>query len=982
MFNLNRSTDFRSSFIQFGHSAADLVATTAKLPFSGGWGRLVLFGPPVLLLYGGVAYLVSKLAIRLLSSAAHYLYAITKSLYNRIKTRFSPKKPVPAPPSTNSKPSSQPVSIPPIFAAAKPSVPIVHPPQVVYQPKPLPADAAKDRNQSLLKFSAVVEEFVIDPLVKKKDLIAGINCSEKELKTWLISMTLWSLGKAWDELEGQYVKFNTSPVDTLESVQKQASFIDPDIGKFFEQNKLLTDYEAILKGINGSNLSDKNKLALVALYYKYEAIIKGAKNPKNSATEEDEIKQKFAKAMNHGMATTLTHMIDIVQGWLTLVDKPSVALIPVFPASAQAPIAAAPDKHSLLVDEVSIQLKENLTNKYLVPIWIKKYQEWKKDVEQELRKLKLDDPNILENYLKGSIDEKKLLESSDSGKISTSLTSAIFFMKAMSVIGDDPKNLQPPIQGFLSSLFNQASPTVAETLRKSSDAITQISFERTIPQFADYFIELLNYCVTMQNAQNTSGSVGNASDDLNSFFAELEKIGFKGFDPYKNIRIERHASGIDIIKNFDADKIHKVVLRTFDSPKYEEGWIRYKKDQLKTVLRIHAEKYANQQDSWIARLFKTNLAVKSPNLLTQILSLPSKLGQFPAAEGLMTIFFSGIEAFVEGKGVISAQTSINEITSTGYLSNIIITSAVKQLIVKNKWKENLPLLQEAYLYLQPDEKEQIEKHLAAVFDSNEFIVKKQEMENSKSILKGRKDKIEELQKKENDLDNLLNKLSNTLNDPLLTTSSYGLISSTIEKIKREKELLQFNRTKALVLLMIEDFFKTSDYTQYLPDDLKKACIKFIAEAMKLLTCQELVKHWIFSLMDLLIDELEETTKRTQSQAASHPKVQDSQKSLIDFIHPQQKDQILDSLCSLMNTAVNDVGWTSWALTGAVNIAMSYQYTRDKLWDSIVKQKAKFEYTPSQLNDKIMNSIGDFGKKPEGLSSSLIDWLTEHLADPR
>ncbi len=86
----------------------------------------------------------------------------------------------------------------------------------------------------------------------------------------------------------------------------------------------------------------------------------------------------------------------------------------------------------------------------------------------------------------------------------------------------------------------------------------------------------------------------------------------------------------------------------------------------------------------------------------------------------------GVESAFESKGIDIAQKTLNDYTSTGDLSSLIGVKVVKKLITKDKakWSKNLPVLQEAYQYLHPEEKKIIDKHLKVVFgpayDTNEI----------------------------------------------------------------------------------------------------------------------------------------------------------------------------------------------------------------------------------------------------------------------
>ncbi len=973
--NISENLGFRAALNQFGHAAVSLAWATGKAPFTGGWKRLVLIGPPVLLLASGVGALIYTIMTKAIREIGRMFYQKASTVYNDFlaSRHVAPVRPDP----------QQPRDLPArVDSLIQRQVPVVasrasEVSSAAITLAPLPIDAAKERNQSLLKLLGLVEKLVIDPLVQKKDLVLGREYTHEGLKKWLMCMTLWRLGLMWDQLENQYVQMKTPPPPTVQSIVTAAKKIDASLGEMFEQ----APTAEILAAILGSPLSDK--IPIATLCFKLDAIRnQPIVGEETKFAEQQEIRKQFALIMNNGMANTLSHMSAIVEGWITVMNIPPVALPQV--AIGARVEESQPNPFTSLVRDVSHQVQKDLTANYLMPLWSIKFAEWNGAVREDLGRLGTN-TDLFEQFMDGKIDEKQFLENVQSHVLPTSLTSMVCFMRAVRLMGRDESAFSSATQSIVASVLAQLQPTLTDTLSKSTEALSQISFERTVPKFVDYFIELLNCSKTMQEVRQPGlDSNFEFMPGRDPLILALRKVGAEGVDFDKMERLHKETrsqiSGKEIITKFPEGSIHKAVRRSLDSPLHEEEWIRLKKEEIKTILQLRAQKYAQEEGTLLSSLLKARPAPESTNVVSAVLSLSNKLRNVPAVESVLSFLFSGVESMVVNKGVRAIQSSINEVTSTGYLGAAIATTVVKGLIYKEdeKWDENLSVLQQAYLFLQPEEQAQVLKHLEAVCTNSTLERRKAQLEKSSFTSSDLQSQIEEMKRKESAYVGAVNQLVDVLKkvDSVANPEEVAQIVDACEKLKREKELQQFYRARTLVTY-VADSYLTQVLTMAGGAALKSICIRVIHEALTLLTCQELVKHWIFTIVDLVIDELKESSN---GKPAAHQHHSEERKSLLDFIPEAHKQRLLGSLTDFMQAAEKDKSWTSlssWITWGAAKVS---NWSPGTIWGYIEPYKEKATITPVELKGHVVKWVDTFGRG--GLSELIIQALTEHVADPR
>jgi hypothetical protein len=647
-----------------------------------------------------------------------------------------------------------------------------------------------------------------------------------------------------------------------------------------------------------------------------------------------------------------------------------------------------------MVGEVEKTLTTELTTKYLFPLGKNKSDEWNDSVMAEVRE---ESRLLCQEYIQGLVNDKDFFKNAQSFGLSASLISKICFLRAVQALGSNQQAFCQSTQALMNFIFIHLQPTITEALKRSSDAISQIPLQKAVPPMMDQVIQVLKCCKILQELYKNPGeleeSVSYPSPDNINNDNNAEADGFVVAGPslcenivkavhqvmgdefeYDELReifssLKPHLSGRKIVENLKKSEIpiHPIVWDSFDTPQWERNWIQSNKNKIKAVFGIYYDRISKREGGWLSGLFKDKLEVEEANLISKLFSIPAQLHAYPVIEAMMTVLFNGMEHTLEDKAVDLAQQTLNEYTSTGELSTLIGVQVVKKLITKDEaeWKKNLPVLIEAYQYLHPDEQKIILKHLAVVrgpaFDTREITA------NTASEV------ISQFHQSEENCLSMMNKILQVLSQLDRNKAEYTTVAMGIEKLKREHELLKFERIRALVTTVTE---KTLD----LPGELKEIITKTILEAMPLLTCQALIKHWIFSIVDLLVNELEETTRSKKDKDDHDPS---EETSLTELISPDRRSTFLSSLTSLVKS--DNWSLTGVAINGVSGIAWLTRQVTFKGDNLLWNQFAKYvdaKISPQMIADKAINGLLEYGKDPNGLSDTIIDALKERVADPR
>ena len=913
---------------------------------------------------------------------------------------------------------------------------------------PIPKNAAEERNKSLLKFLALFDTYLIDPwIIKNEKLLQKAKGTEdpflqqmigdqKALKDLLRSIALWQLSQQWDVLEAKFVKMETPEPPTLQSLKLQVETLQlpPPISQTLveliesESNEKVAKFQ---EEVTKSGLPNQQKLNLMSISLQINTIISQAPiDEKLQANETEELRKKFATIMHNGMATSLTQIALIIEGWVTVIQQ--TASKPPRPHSPQA-VKKEEETDSEDVCEASfIQsdverivrgtsevLSRELSKHYFLPLWKKQQKEWEDSLSKRLGEEEVtvgDSSDRLANsFMRSELTEEEFLLNSSSYKFSTALTANIAFFRAIRIIQSKDESLEQTIKALPSSLFLQLEPILESTLYKSRKMMSEINLETTVPRVVNYAIDLLECCRAMQSVrgQNPQHPYGEEAsydeepvpEDNRFLITALEK----GKQSENAALVRQHfleipdavVTGQAVIEELGI-KAHKAVR--LNRPEIQERtWIHTTKERLEGLLRVKAADYTQELESqWLITLFKSKPNGNGEsNLLVSLLSLQNKLWKLlPGSESFVKILMKGVQAFIEEEACEGVQNELNKLTSTGFLSSTIGVTVVKGLVDQSKdanvWKENLPLLQQAYTFLQPEEKKLILNHLNAQFsvEGGGAIIKKrkQQLETPPSNSEEKNLAIKQMKQEEESLSQSLSIIKAAYYELKKDEASYQAEINSLEeaydKIKREKDLKSFARIKGLVIFVADDFLSKKLVFSG-GSHLKEIILAVIHEAYTLLSYQEVVKHWIFTIVDLLLDELEEaaSSKPTSFLAGlDEDETGPSETpSILDFIPAQTQQTLLNKLCELMDTSSKQEasGWFnvgSWMKTGARAVT---SWAPGTIWGYIEQAfKEDLRKTPQQLTDIAFEKLEKFAVDPQGLSDSVIQSLVETVADPR
>ena len=985
---------FTAACRQLGNAGQQFVLATWRAPFTGGWTRMVVVGTPVLFITAGsgaaIFYIMNTVLRGAGRKGSEGLSAIYK-FYHRPKV--VPFKPQPQP----NEPIPEKKNENPISQKSNQSSLIIK--------QPLPIDAAKERNASLIQLLDLVEKYVIEPWIVKNDKLlekaAKINDpflnamlrDPNGLKSWLQSMALCRLGMVWDQIENQYVQMKTPPPPTIESIQEQVKAQNLD--DTLEKNLLTTlenkNIAGFQEAVTKSSCSNSVKLTLMNLSFQLNILLSEARvNEKEKQNEQKEMLKTFALTMNHGVATTLNQMTLIIEGWFKVMEHISPSsnrltwsqLLPSNPQQKNENLDVS--NFDNLVLKISKIVTGQLSEKYLQPLWDKKQSAWKKDLEEELSKI--ENKEVINDFLNGKIDEKTFL-TNQSYSLSTALTSHLSFIRAMNGLNGKNQLLKESMHETPFYLMTQIEPTLNMGLNKLAEMISQISFERTIPKLVSYFQALLHCCTAMQKVRdNYDQSILYASQIINPINqahplegalikGKIDAQKAKGIANLCNDR-ERQISGRDIVKQLGTSMHKTIRVGQAHSKVQEETWVRVTKERLKGVFRLRIAEYT--KDHWLFALFEKVSSGISLNL-------------FPGMESMAKILALGVQTFIEEEGTIAIQQNLNTLTSTTFISETLSVSIVSGLIESNKeddkWKTNLSMLRWTYAYLGDQEQEQVKRHLSFQFPDHEiYEARLKDLTQMPTDNKDLLDSIRSMKDQEKKFDEALEQIAEARhhfknpNDD--DKKAIAKLEEGYGKLKRERDLKKFARVKNLVLYVAnEGLNEPLNFAG--GENLKKIILAVIQEVLTLFTYQELVKHWFFTLVDLIVDELEEKNETENLKEASH--LGEETPSLLDFIKPQQKQELLPQLTDLVSTSSkqNKAGWFNaqgWMTWGATQVSWLVPTT---IWGYIGEAfKEPPRLTPKNLQDKLFEKVTEFGTDPSGLSALVIEALSENVADPR
>lgn len=1039
---------FTAACSQLGNAAYNVVSAAWKASFSGGKVRIITVGFPVLFVTAGTGAAVFAVMTTVLGAAYRRCRNGARSAANYFRQRtITPIYP-PRERAEESQRPQRPQHPIPTGSSQRPgqseSVEEVHEPVV---PAPLPPNAAEERNKALLNFLEFIDRYLIDPWVINNEKLLQKSGQTDDpslkafaedkaaLKSLLRAITLWQLSVQWEELEAKFVKMETPAPPTLKSIEQQLRAMGLEAGledRLIEPVQAEGDgrVEAFRREIDASGLPQSKKLSLMGISLQLHAVTHLAPADTDAqGAEINQIRQNFATIMHHGMATSFTQVSLMVEGWMTVIQQISSSP-PATPPCAEReepPRRAAEDSASDTVPtvirgtvkETLAVLSGDLSSKYLEPLWKKQQEEWKESVAQGLgneRIQKKSAPHMLASkFISSESSEEAFLTSQDSHGFSTPLTANIAFFRAIQIMQKKEAPLQKTINTLPASLLAQLEPLLVGTLHKSAQAVSEIKLETAVPRVVDYAIDLLRCCEAMQKARSEADDLSDEHwiiphDEDPGTVTPLEAALVKGSQSDHAEGIRRIELGIydplftgqSVIQKLGL-KAHKAVR--FKHPEIQERtWIHTTKERIEGLLRVTATEYAQEPEgNWLATLLKAKPSENGgKSLIGSLLSLQNKLWTLiPGMENMTKILLMGVKTFAEESACETVQQQLNALTSTGFLSATIGTTVVKGLIVDrskepSKWTANLPLLQNAYAFLQPDEQESVLKHLSALCpDAQTFERCQHELVSPPPLADASLNvKIMEMKQAEATFTEPLEVLAKAYKelkaDEAANQDELACLQEAYDKIKREKDLKQFERIKGLALHVADHFLDKKLAHRTGGASLKPLLLAVIHETYTLLSYQEVVKHWIFTIVDLLLDELEEATA---PQAALQPLSDEEEEtdispqtpSILEYIPTEKQKILLGELCKLMDTSTEQEakGWlnaASWIKSTAHAVT---SWAPGKVWGYIEGAfKDSLRVTPRDLTGKAIEKFRAFATIPTGLSDTVIQALSEKVADPR
>lgn len=1036
---------FSAACGQLGNAAYGVVSAAWRAPFTGGKLRMVTVGLPVLFVTAATGAVIYTVMTTILGA----VYSRCKGGANHIYKRFFENRTVrpiypDSPRDQERRVQRRQVDIPLDRSQEmerRDSIDVVEEVPVIITP--LPRNAAKERNEALLKFLDLVDHYLIDPWVIKNEkllrkaaqtedpFLREMIADEGALRAWLRSIALWQLGVQWDELETKYVKMETPAPPTLKSLELQvraAQLEVPLCAALIEQLQSgeegrVATFQHI---VTTSGLPRDKQMTLMAISLQFDVIVRPEPvDERAQAVEADKIRTNFATIMHHGMAISMTQTSVMIEGWMAVIEQMSSHSPRLAPQEDRHELPSLPE--DLLASRMETQidrlvqstcrvLSGELSGKYLLPLWEKQQGEWERSIGEALGKEGVVDKSPAHQLVDRFMNNPKMTEAdfllaADSYGLSTALTSKIAFFRSIRMMQTKGEALTETIRTLPASLLLQVESVFTGTLHKSAKMMSEINLATTVPRVVNYALDLLGCCRAMQavraEAEQFEMVVPERAERVEGtpLMLALAKGGQEeDAETVQRLCLaipEPVVTGQGVIDRL-GPSAHKAV-RLSQPEIQERTWIHTTKERLEGLLRVKAAEYTREPEGqWLATLLKSKPnGSGGTSLIGSLLSLQNKLWKLlPGAESVAKILVMGVQTFIEEEACEGVQKQLNELTSTGFLSATIGKTLVKGLVDQSKeardWKANLPLLQQAYAFLQPEEQKSVLKHLSAqCSDTRIFEKRRGDLMTPPSNSAEQNRTIAQMKHDEGILTQSLIAITKAYKelkkDEAGNRADIASLKEAYGKIKRERDLKQFARIKGLVI-HVADITLEKKLTFAGGGSLKQIILAVIHEVYTLLSYQEVVKHWIFTIVDLLLDELEEATSPTRAlpdrDLARREEVghsHDEIPSMLDFIPEEQQRLLLDRLCGLMETSSKQQtsGWFNagaWMKSGA---RFASSWVPGTVWGYIEQAfKDDLRITPPQLTDLALEKFGTFATDPSGLADSVIQALVENVADPR
>lgn len=776
---------------------------------------------------------------------------------------------------------------------------------------PLPVEAAKERNNAFGKLIKLLDEIVIDPWVLKNQkllekgkkidaLFETMIESPEELRAFLRSMALWQFGIHWKKGEALYLKGQLPPPPSLETIVKEIKALELEEAvqaRLLELASPLKEGESVDNKVIlflGEARQVKNgkgeKLAALAL--RLEGIL--TQQPK----DEGEVQQEQAKAlytfaagMNDVVANSLIHVTGMIQGFLSFEKKTSpkkqeAQPAPALPLAPPAPPPFPTPRRTRVKREVEAVIRavsKELQENYSTPLYTKQREGWERVATRDLA---VDSPTS--QFLNSTIDDTALLAAPETEHLPTDQLSGVFFLRAMKMI-EGKKDFAGFIQRIPESLLHQIQPTLVGLLDQSLGMVEKINLERTTVRIFEFAGQLLDCCEAVKGcgvapADMTRSFMG-ASPAENKLIPALRDGGvaedrlihlslLAGTTPNNTEQETAIIQKLGKTAHKNVDPKHR------DPGQVERDWLEDKLTKIKRLVRENTTDYNGQ---WLATLLTKRGMESQAGWITALLSAKDRVQAFfPFLAKVFEFLMLGAQGLIEKEGIAGVQKALDEFTSPGPLSTFIAATMMKSFLnlstTNADWDKKRLFLQKVYQYLSPKEQALIDTHL-------KYLYKDDKLEQRTADLKGGSPSpAQELITEEATYHTALAELEKANEElkkmPETNKEKIQELERAYHDLKKNLGLKQFERVKGLVLFVADHHLKPIfDFTG--GGAVLTAIMTVIQEAFNLLRYKKVVKHLIFTGVDLLIKELEITSGLKPADE--------------DTFHPQTYDQEIPSI---------------------------------------------------------------------------------------
>ncbi|MCB1115945.1 MAG: hypothetical protein KDK71_05690 [Chlamydiia bacterium] len=916
---------------------------------------------------------------------------------------------------------------------------------------------AKERNEALSRLLGLLDKYLIDPwIVKNKKLLnkgegidplfdAMLN-DEAGLQSYLRVAALWHLSIGWEYGEKKYLEKELPSPPTLETISLEVQTLSLDKTLEDQLLRIIASEEeekvlAYLKAINDSSLTNGTKLTALGLSIKLDNVLKQA-NQVDQSEEKAKLQSDFAFGMNNYLANFLVHTSLFLEDVMKARQKAgsplprsTITTTSIQATSHQLQQANLPQPEQQIeittqtsqrrihieqeVEEVVKTLSRELSTRYTDPLYTKEKSKISKNIDQH----KQEDTDV-DKYLKGTITEEAFLNSEQAKALSTSELTSLFFIKMLTLI-EGRVEFKDFTLRLPKSLLDHVKPSIVNLIDKSMGMIENLDMENTVVNFFLFLDQIFDCCEVVQKAQQTETEETDITQDRAAFKQALvaggvaEDTAGTFIDLYSPITLD-DVQGTDIIEGLE-DNAHPNVQA--ENPHLtEREWLEEKVRSIKLLLRNTAVDYDGQ---WLSKLLKEKGGSTGKGFIQLVQRANDTIKTYSPLLGKVIDFvILGAQAFIENEGINAVQEAIHNLSKPGKLSSLICVSVIKSYCDTYKEDEqdntkteddkqkDLELIRTIYAFLSTEEQQKIHKHLEYIYKDDNPTEKIQQFTNNIQ----RDNSIVTILEQESRYDQALVAIQQAgfalSKNPQQNQKHITELQKAYEAIEIERGLSQFERSKILIKLVAEHELKK--IISYDLGYIVASIVAVIQGAFNLLKYQKVVKHLLFKVIDLVIDEL--NVSQTPEEAEEAPKdhtnkqtrsIFEIAENTIQFFDVNGQDQELSlatrtqqRLVSFVD-ACNSSQWgVTWGIGRIASLSTNWFPTLSfkgwsanagaTIWEQIKKAKEKKKtngpepktlnenarITSKNVSEKVAKIIFDLGKDPNRLSAEIIEKLSE------